>query len=256
MELLGNLGGTYNGGVANAIDDDNSVITGYSTDSTNGFLSPAMWTSQLHWFNFNTFLNAQGVNTAGIGIRAPNSVSADGRAMTGVVDSRIGFVGFALKTPTSIVCHVPPSGAPQTLTVAFPQGLNAAVQAGDTLGPCPCSAAAPAGIPALAFGAPVSGNAPLTWTSVSGATGYDVARGSLATLRTSHGDFSTATTDCLESALRANTSTDGDSPNAGDGFWYLVRAVSCGGHGTWDSGAPSQVGSRDNEMLAANAVCP
>ena len=256
IQLLGSFGGTYDGASAGGIDDDNSVITGRSVDHSNGLVTAAMWTSQLHWFDFNVFLHAQGVNTAGIGIWGANAVSADGRTLAGGAETPFGFVGYAVKTPTSIVCHVPPSGAPQTLTVSFPQGLDTAIQGGDTLGPCPCSAAAPAGIPSVAFGAPVSGTAPMTWTSVSGATGYDVSRGSLSLLQSAHGNFTAAATDCLESALRANTYSDTDRPAAGNGFWYLVRAVSCGGHGTWDEGAPSQAAPRDAGMQDSPAVCP
>jgi hypothetical protein len=127
---------------------------------------------------------------------------------------------------------------------------------GDTLGPCQCNASAPTGIPALTVEKPVAGTAQLGWTTVAAATGYDVARGSLAILRSTGGDFSTAVTDCLENDLTATSRDDAGTPDAGDGFWYLVRAVNCGGSATFDSGAPSQVASRDAEIQASPTACP
>lgn len=254
---LGNFAG-YTQGVASSVSNAVDVITGYSTGSGVPSPVPAIWTSQLHWFDFNTFLGAQGIATHGVFVLAANSISADGHVMAGSTYTRFGYVGFALKTPTSVTCHVPQGDPthPVLQTVSFPQGLNAALQAGDTLGPCPCTASTPSGIPALTFGAPVSGTAPLVWSAVSGATGYDLARGSLSALRASQGNFAVSLSDCLETALNANTYADTDTPSAGNGFWYLVRPVSCGGHGTYDSGAPSQVGSRDAEIQASTAACP
>ena len=44
------------------------------------------------------------------------------------------------------------------------------------------------------------------------------------------------------------------APNAG--FWFLVRAVNCGGGGTYDSGAASQVAPRDSAIAAGGYGCP
>jgi hypothetical protein len=234
----------------------------------------------LHWSNFNTFLTAQGVNLTDIYPYLPIAMSADGRVITGTLASHFGDIGFAVKTPTSIVCHAP-VGSPtqiQTTVVSFPQGLDAALLAGDTLGPCQCGAtAAPTGIPVMTIrkqpihipeadgGTPGTdpgddpvrgGRSILSWSAIGAATGYDLARGSLAMLRSSYGDFSQATTDCVENDLTGTTSDDADVPDAGDGFWYLIRAVSCGGSATFDSGAPSQVGSRDAAIRASASACP
>ena len=257
VELLGLFTG-YDNAVTNAISDDHDVITGYTTSNSSGATTPTIWTPGLHWSNFNTFLLAQGVNLTDIYPYGPTAMSADGRVITGVLASILGDVGFVVKTPTSIVCHAP-AGSPtqiQTTIVSFPQGLDAALASGDTLGPCQCNAAAPTGIPALTIGKPAAGTAQLEWSAVAAATGYDLARGSLSVLRSSHGDFSAATTDCLENDLTATSRDDADTPGAGDGFWYLVRAVNCGGSATFDSGAPSQVGSRDAEIQASPSTCP
>ena len=126
---------------------------------TTGATTPAIWTPGLHWSDFNTFLTAQGVNLTDIYPYAPSAMSADGRVITGVLASIFGDVGFVVKTPTSIVCHAP-AGSPtqlQTTIVSFPQGLDAALAGGDTLGPCQCNATAPTGIPALTVGKPAAG---------------------------------------------------------------------------------------------------
>jgi hypothetical protein len=68
----------------------------------------------------------------------------------------------------------------QTKTVSFPQGLDAALAAGDTLGPCQCNATAPTGIAAMTVGQPAKGIAQVVWSPVAAATGYDLARGSLS----------------------------------------------------------------------------
>src|SRR5262249_6367207 len=156
------------------------------------------------------------------------------------------------------VCHAQPGNPSQiqTTIVAFPHGLDSALAAGDTLGPCQCNLAAPVGISTLTVEDPSPGIAHLSWSPVDGATGYDLVRGSLSLLRTTNGDFSQATTDCLENDLTATTRDDADLPSADDGFWYLVRATTCGGHATYDSGAASQVGSRDAGIQASAATCP
>ncbi len=250
LTLLGNFGSPYTGAVANSGNDNLSLITGYST--TSGGVTPAMWTAQLHWFNYNTFLSSQGVNTHGVLIAAPTAVSSTGTVMVGNLSTQYGNVGFALKTPTSVVCHVAAGGPPQTQSVSFPAGLDTALAAGDTLGPCACSASAPVGTPTLGFTA----HDAFSWTSLPGATGYDVSRGSLSALHASSGDFAVATTDCMESALSATNTTDADAPTTGDGFWYLVRGMTCGGRGTFDTGAPSQAGSRDPGIQLSANTCP
>jgi hypothetical protein len=118
------------------------------------------------------------------------------------------------------------------------------------------NAAIPTGTPSVTL-ARISGSAAtLSWTSVSGATGYDVTRGSLVTLRSSLGNFTTATTNCLGNDLAGTSVNDLQSPAVGNGFWYVLRAVSCGGGASYDSGSPKQVGSRDAEIAASGLGCP
>ena len=257
VELLGALP-SYDNNITSAISDDHNVITGVSTSNATGGTSPIIWTPGLKWTNFNTFLAAQGVNFTDAYPYSPAAMSADGRVITGTLASIFGDVGFVLKTPTSIVCHAPASSPTQlqTTIVGFPQGLDEALLAGDTLGPCQCNSAAPTGIPKITIGKPAAGNARVYWSATASATGYDLARGGLELLRSSNGNFSMAATDCLENDLTGTSRDDADTPYDGDGFWYLVRAANCGGSATFDSGAPSQIASRDAGMQASSSTCP
>ena len=95
----------------------------------------------------------------------------------------------------------------------------------------------------------------LWWANSAGATSYDVVRGSLDQLRSTAGDFASplVTQLCL-----ANNGADtywlhAETPAAGQGVWYLVRGQP---GGTYDSGAPSQSGSRDGEIAASGNGCP
>jgi uncharacterized membrane protein len=257
VELLGSLP-SYDNNVTNAISDDHNVIVGYSTSNITGGTSPVIWTPKLLWTNFNTFLAAQGVNFTDTYPYSLSAMSADGRVIIGTLASIFGDVGFVLKTPTSIVCHAP-AGSPtqlQTTIVGFPQGLDDALAAGDTLGPCQCNSAAPTGKPKVTLGKPSAGNARVYWGAVPSATGYDLVRGSLSLLSATGGDFTQATTDCLENDLTGTSRDDADTPYDGDGFWYLVRGSNCGGGATFDSGAPSQAGSRDAGIQASSSTCP
>jgi hypothetical protein len=46
------------------------------------------------------------------------------------------------------------------------------------------------------------------------------------------------------------------APSLGKAFWFLVRGANCAGKGTYNSGVPAQVGSRDAEIDASTAACP
>ncbi len=95
----------------------------------------------------------------------------------------------------------------------------------------------------------------LWWGTVGAATGYDVVRGDLNQLRANGGDFSDplATRICLANNLPATSLEDASNPLAGEGLWYLVRSQPTG---TYDSGEPSQSGSRDAEIAASGNGCP
>ena len=88
------------------------------------------------------------------------------------------------------------------------------------------------------------------------ATGYDVVRGGLTALRAGTGDFSIAVDQCLLDDGAVTSLSVPDLPADGDGLFFLVRPVNCGGEGTYDSGAPSQVAPRDAGVEGSAGACP
>jgi N-acetylneuraminic acid mutarotase len=115
--------------------------------------------------------------------------------------------------------------------------------------------AAPSGRPAI-VAARSGGDASISWAPIAGATGYDVVSGSLTALRASDGNFTTGTLDCVEDDTAILSTTDTSTPAPGDGTWHLVRAVNCGGAGSYDETSGSQQGSRDAEIAASPEACP
>ncbi|HEX4824456.1 MAG TPA: hypothetical protein VFV19_09090 [Candidatus Polarisedimenticolaceae bacterium] len=114
---------------------------------------------------------------------------------------------------------------------------------------CACTLAAPTGVTSLTESQPVPGTARLGWTyGGTDATAFDAVRGDLSSLRSSNGNFSAATTTCLGSGT-VGPIDDASVPAPGSGFWYLVRAVNCGGKGTYDSSA------RDTGIAASGHDC-
>jgi len=96
----------------------------------------------------------------------------------------------------------------------------------------------------------------LSWGALAGATGYDVVAGSLSALRSSGGDYSLATDDCLANNHTATSLTVSDLLPAGGGLWFLVRSDNCGGAGTCDSGGVGQVDGRDAAIGSSGNDCP
>jgi hypothetical protein len=96
----------------------------------------------------------------------------------------------------------------------------------------------------------------LSWPLDDDATGYDVVKGSLGSLRSSEGDFTASTIGCLANDLPEASTSDDAEVLPDEGFWYLVRPVNCGGVGTFDGDTPGQVDSRDDEIAASGLSCP
>ena len=95
----------------------------------------------------------------------------------------------------------------------------------------------------------------IAWTMLPGATSYDLVRGDLRTLLP-QGNFAAAVSACLADHLSSTLFVDPATPASDDGFFYLVRGNSCGGHGTYDSGGVAQVQSRDAGIAASAGSCP
>ena len=118
-----------------------------------------------------------------------------------------------------------------------------------------CTAGCPMS-PTLTASRVPTDSARLQWNMLPCATMYDVQRGSLATLRSSAGNFTSATQACTVNNMAGSTVTDA-TPTPAGGQWYLVRGVGCGSAGgTFNENVASQSGSRDAEIAAAAGACP
>ena len=138
MEVLSvNNGPNDRSGGAYQMSEDGSIIHGW-----NQLISgrqPTIWTTELGWFDFNLFLNAQGTYTEGIGIVNATTSSADGHRVAGSAQSQFGNVTWIMDTPKSVLCHRPPGHTGErttTIDVSFPDGLGDHLLHGDTLGIC------------------------------------------------------------------------------------------------------------------------
>ena len=101
---------------------------------------------------------------------------------------------------------------------------------GDTCGGGACIPGTPVPAPAEALGVLVSNDkATYSWSSVSGATRYDVLRGSLSAFPVGPGGSDET---CFND-LAAPTLTDATVPSAGTGFFYLARAQNSCASGTY-----------------------
>jgi hypothetical protein len=118
-------------------------------------------------------------------------------------------------------------------------------------GSCVAGAAVPGpgGTTGLSFSAPTD----LSWDPASGATGYDVIRGTLSVL--AGGGFATATDACV-GRVSDPLASDSHVPAEGDADWFLIRAVNACGTGTYDDGTASQVASREAGIAASSNTCP
>ena len=186
-----------------------------------GTLSGKAWSENAGWIEFAP-TTCGGDPTCGVRI-SPATGIFTGRAWS----ENSGWITFSATSPTPYRVttswrRAAPAGSPTGLTAAR-TGVN---------------------------------NVLLSWTALSGATTYDIVRGRLSTLRSSNGNFQSATQACVANDTPGTSFTTGGTPGAGDGDWFLVRGGNCAGAGTYDSGTASQVGSRDAEIAASGNDCP
>jgi hypothetical protein len=92
----------------------------------------------------------------------------------------------------------------------------------------------------------------LTWDSVPDAV-YDVIQGSLETLAATGGEFGVSVESCLADNQPSTLYFWDGSPAAGNGAYFLVRAVNCGGSGTYNAAGDGQDGLRD---VGIDQICP
>jgi len=114
---------------------------------------------------------------------------------------------------------------------------------------------APTGIPMVTV-TKSDGRVQLSWTTVAGATQYDIIVGDLGILRSSGGNFSLAMTECLDDNCTTDKKPFEPGSEPFEGTVALVRGTNCGGAGSYDSGGAGQVGLRDVEIAASGSDCP
>lgn len=117
-----------------------------------------------------------------------------------------------------------------------------------------CAASPPVGSSTISVSKQSGGL--VSWTAVPVAAAYDSVRGLLNQLHSSGGNFTTSTQACLANDQVATSYVDPSLPTAANGYWYLVRGLSCGGAGTYNETGGSQVGSRDSEIGTSPNKCP
>jgi len=97
----------------------------------------------------------------------------------------------------------------------------------------------------------------LNLSVVPGASWHDVVGGRLSVLRSSAGNYTIATSACVATkVVGTSVPVPPGGPAPGEGLWFLARAVNCKGHGSYDEGAPSQIGVRDVEIATSGHDCP
>ena len=124
--------------------------------------------------------------------------------------------------------------------------------AGDLCGAGVCVPGSPAPPPGLAEGVAFSTTTSLSWNPVAGATGYDVVRGSLSVLRS--GGFTPAVDVCPANDIASTSITSSHVPDQGEADWFLIRASSTCGVGSYGDG--TQIGPRDPAIGASGNTCP
>lgn len=96
----------------------------------------------------------------------------------------------------------------------------------------------------------------VSWDAEPVADGHDVVWGSLRELSDSLGNFAVVVAGCLANDIAGYMLPFAADPAPGDGFFFLLRDVEGGITGSFDSGSPSQVASRDDSIEASPSACP
>jgi hypothetical protein len=213
-----------------------------------------MWGENVGWISLSCTNTASCGGGPAYGVRNDGAGNLSGLAWA----ENVGWIDFA---PTTAGVFVDPATgdfageawAENVGWVRFassgPPGFKVS-----TAWTCDPPPAVPSGIPDLEVDRE-GPDALLTWTSAAGATGHDVVFGSLGVLRTLGGDFSGATMGCIaDNRTTGSVRYEGD-PVPGEGLWFLLRGVNCGGAGTYDSGQPSPHAPRDPGIAASGVDC-
>jgi len=101
------------------------------------------------------------------------------------------------------------------------------------------------------------GNTTMSWNVVPNAVQYDIVSGDLGQLRSAGGDYQfLSQAQCSGNDISGTSMPTGANPTAGNGQFWLMRAVGCTGLGSYDEGVPSQVSARNADITAALYACP
>ena len=95
----------------------------------------------------------------------------------------------------------------------------------------------------------------LTWDQLEHALTFDLVRGDLQELRDG-GDFVSATDLCVASGLEEASFTYSENPEPGEAWFLLLRPVTAGGNGSYDSSGLKQSSGRDLAIADSGADCP
>jgi len=221
-----------------------------------------MWGENVGWINLSCLNNATCADSS-------FGVSNDGYgALSGFAWSEnMGWINFApttcLPDPTCGVRIASATGYFQGRAwsenggwISFSDGGAPAAWTARTSW-CQSTSGAPGFGPSLSVAKTGGGGTSVIWSPQSNVAFYDLVSGKLSTLHASHGDFTQSTQRCFATKTTETTvPIPGAPPAAGDGFWFLARGNNCRGRGPYDSGASSQVGSRDAEIAASQFSCP
>ena len=220
-------------------------------------LTGYMWSENVGWISLSC-LNTSSCGTASYGVTNDTAGHLSGYAWS----ENAGWISFSCRNTSS--CGTTSYGVVIDHTTGDFSGRAWGENIGWVTfasgGPIPYkvktswTCAAPSGSSLLTL-APAGGGVTLLSWSLPSAVTFDVLSGSLNTLKSSRGDFSSAVTSCLVHDDTTQTTLFGSVPPVGEGFFFLARGANCGG-GTWDTGAPSQVGSRDPGIAASPNGCP
>jgi len=245
-ENLGWLNARPGGSGGPGVQVSDSCLTGW------------MWSESAGWINLSC-ANDSSCGTSSYGVTNDGCGTLLGKAWS----ENAGWIDFAPSTcGGELTCGVRISPTTGIFT-GRAWSENAGWMTFSSTSPTPHQVmtswrrAAPAGSPSGLTAAQAGGNnVLLSWTALSGATSYDVVQGRLSTLMSSNGNFQSATLACVANDTPGASITIGGTPSVGDGYWFLVRGGNCAGAGTYDSGAASQVGSRNAEIVASGNDCP
>jgi hypothetical protein len=220
-------------------------------------LTGYMWSENVGWISLSC-LNTSSCGTVSYGVTNDTAGDLSGYAWS----ENAGWISFSCRTTSScatasygvVIDHATGDFSGRAwgenigwVTFASGGAVPYKVKTGWTC-------AAPSGSPLLTLAPAGGGNTLLSWNLPSAVT-FDVLYGSLNTLKSTGGDFSSAVTSCLLDDATQTTTLFESVPPVGEAFFFLTRGANCGG-GTWDTGAPSQAGSRDQGIAASRNRCP